>query len=123
MENKSENRFSLREFQIVRERLIEIAKRQETISYSQLANDCDFFYSSIEERNHFHHLLGEISKFEVKNNRPMLSILVHHKGDILRNPGKGFFNLADELNQRKKGEDDLKLKNRILTECWKIWKI
>ena len=52
----------------------------------------------------------------------MLSVLVHHKGDIQRTPGKGFFNLADELNQRKEGETDLQLQYRIIKECWKEWK-
>lgn len=71
-------------------------------------------YTSVDERNEFHHLIGEISKFEVKNSRPMLSVLVHHKGDIQRTPGKGFFNLADELNQRKEGETDLQNDKRML---------
>ena len=100
-------------------KLKEIARRQETITYSQLASDCNFPYSSVDERNQFHHLLGEISKFEVEKNRPMLSVLVHHKGDVERTPGKGFFNLADELNQRKEGETDLQLKYRIIKECWR----
>src|SRR3989344_69135 len=104
-------------------KLIEVARRQETINYSQFASDCNFPYSAVDERNQFHHLLGEISKFEVKNKRPMLSVLVHHKGDILRTPGKGFFNLADELNQKKEGETDLQLQYRIIKECWKEWKI
>ena len=103
-------------------KLIEIARRQETITYSQFASDCNFPYSSVDERNQFHHLLGEISKFKVKKKRPMLSVLVHHKGDIQRTPGKGFFNLADELNQRKEGETDLQLQYRIIKECWKEWK-
>jgi hypothetical protein len=41
----------------------------------------------------------------------MLSVLVHHKGDIQRTPGKGFFNLADELSQRK---DEEKIKTNSL---------
>jgi len=103
-------------------RLKDIAKRQETITYSQIAMDCGFSYSSVEERKQFHELLGEISKFEVKNLRPMLSILVHHKGDIERTPGKGFFDLANELNQRKRGETDKQMQYRIIKECWNFWK-
>ena len=104
------------------EKLKEIAKRQETITYSQIALDVNIPYSSVDERNEFHHLLGEISKFEVKNKRPMLSVLVHHKGDIQRTPGKGFFNLADNLNQRKERETDLQLQYRIIKDCWNFWK-
>jgi len=51
----------------------------------------------------------------------MLSILVHHKGDVLRTPGKGFFELVDKLNQRKEEETDLELKNRMIKECWNYW--
>ena len=51
----------------------------------------------------------------------MLSVLVHHKGDIERTPGTGFFNLADELNQRKADESDKQLQQRMLKECWKYW--
>jgi len=106
----------------VYDKLKVIANRQETITYSQFASDCDIPYTSIDERNEFHHLIGEISKFEVQYSRPMLSVLVHHKGDIQRTPGKGFFNLADELNQRKEGETDLQLQYRIIKECWNYWK-
>lgn len=102
--------------------LKEIAKRQETITYSQFASDCNIPYTSIEERNQFHHLIGEISKFEVENSRPMLSVLVHHKGDIERTPGKGFFKLADRLGQRNQGETDKQMQYRIIKECWRFWK-
>jgi hypothetical protein len=103
-------------------KLKEIAKRQETITYSQFASDCNIPYSDVDERNLFHHMLGDISEFEVKEGRPMLSVLVHHKGDVLRTPGPGWFNLADKLGQRKVGEPDLNLKNRIIKECWAYWR-
>lgn len=103
-------------------KLKEIAKRQETINYSQFASDCNIPYTSVEERNQFHHLLGEISEFEISNGRPMLSVLIHHKGDIERTPGKGFFELADKLVQRNQGETDKQMKYRIIKECWKFWK-
>ena len=103
-------------------KLKEIASREETISYSQLARDCDMPYTSVDERNQFHHLIGDISIFEIKHNRPMLSVLVHYKGDIFRKSGQGFFELADELNQRKEGEDDMKMQYRIIKEVWNCWK-
>jgi hypothetical protein len=103
-------------------KLKEIAKRQETISYSQFASDCGRPYTSIDERNHFHQLIGDISVFEVSKSRPMLSVLVHYKSDIERTPGKGFFELADELKQRKPGETDKEMQYRIIKDCWKFWK-
>ncbi len=103
------------------EKLKDVARRKDTISYSQLASDCNFPYSSIDERNKFHELLVEISRFEVANGKPMLSVLVHHKGDVERKCGKGFFELADELNQRKENEkgNDKKMQYRIIGEVWK----
>ena len=87
-------------------RLKEIAKRQETISYSQLTSELKIPYSTVNERNNFHHLIGKISEFEVKNLRPMLSVLVHHKGDIERTPGLGFFELEEDII---KGLKDLEI--------------
>lgn len=99
--------------------LIELAEKHETICYSELASKCDIPYTSIDERNKFHHQLGEISEFEVLNKRPMLSVLVHHKDDPERNPGMGFFELADKLKQKKSGETKNVMKFRIIKECWK----
>ncbi len=107
---------------LIYKKLKEIAKKQDTKNYSQLASDCNIPYTSVDERNSFHQFLGEISIHEVKNKRPMLSVLVHHMGDILRTPGQGFFNLADELNQRKEGETDKEMQFRIIKECWAYWK-
>lgn len=103
-------------------KLKEIAKRQETINYSQFASDCYIPYTSIDERNQFHELIGNISEFEVSKGRPMLSVLVHHKSDVERTPGKGFFELADKLRQRKNGESDKEMQYRIIKDCWRIWK-
>ena len=107
--------------EIMYSKLKEIAKRQETVTYSQFASDCNMPYTSVDERNIFNHLLGEISEFEVKNLRPMLSVLVHHKGDVERTPGKGFFELADKLNQRLFEETDTQMKYRIIKDCWEYY--
>jgi len=104
---------------IVLKKLREVAKRGEQITYSDLARDCKISYNSIDERNNFHHILGEISKKEVKKGKPMISVLVYRKADIERSCGKGFFILVDELKQRKKNETDKELQWRITGECWK----
>ena len=101
-------------------KLKEMAIKNETISYSQLAAELNIPYTSIDERNRLHSILGEISKDEVKKRKPMLSVLVHHKGDVERTPGLGFFNLAGELNQRKAGETNKQLQYRIIKECWRL---
>ena len=107
--------------EIIYNKLKEIAKRQETINYSQFASDCNIPYTSIDERKQFHKLIGDISEFEVSQCRPMLSVLVHHKGDIERTPGKGFFELADKLKQRNLKETDKEMQYRIIKDCWKFW--
>ena len=103
-------------------KLVDIAKKKETISYSQLASELKLKYDNVDNRNKVHAQLGKISEIEVKNNAPMLSVLVHHKGDIERTPGQGWFDLADKLKQRKDGETDKELQYRMIKSCWEYWK-
>ena len=103
-------------------KLKELAKKQETICYSELASECSLPYKTVDERNAFHQLLGEISTDEVGEGRPMLSVLVHHKGDPARSPGYGWFKLADTLKQRKENESDLQMLYRQIKKCWEVWK-
>jgi len=49
----------------------------------------------ISQRNHVHHLLGEISTNEVLQGRPMLSAIVVTRDDFMA--GKGFVDLAQRL--------------------------
>ena len=80
-----------------REAMMEVAGREDLISYSDLANrinSCRF-----EPRDRcFHQLLGEISTAEDAAGRGMLSVVVVHKDGDGR-PGPGFFNLAQELGR------------------------
>ena len=80
-----------------REAIIERARTESTISYSELAGRI----TSIRVQADSHALaalLGEISRNEHEAGRGLLSVLVVHKtGDMM--PGPGFYQLAEELGE------------------------
>ena len=75
-----------------RQAIIDVARRQQTMSYSDLVQhitSCDLEPHS----PHLAHLLGEISTEEDEEGRGLLTVLVVRKtGD--QKPGLGFFKLA-----------------------------
>ena len=76
--------------------LIEIAKKQDTIPYSELVRKV--LIISIEASSYgLADMLGEISTAEDAAGRGMLSVVVVHKEDNM--PGKGFFELAKILGR------------------------
>ncbi len=106
----------------VRKKLIEIAKKNTIITYSQLILDCELKIdlSSPKDRNELAKILGEISVYEVKNNRPMLSAIVIEKKTPLF-PAKGFFTYAKELKCQT-NESDVDFFAKELTKCFEEWK-
>ncbi len=90
---------------IVRNYLIEKAKKRQTVYYSQLNDDCNLGYNleNSLENNAFAELLGEISEFENEKRRPLLSSIVISK--TTKKPSGGFFNLAESLGFGK--QEDL----------------
>jgi len=82
-----------------RDSLIECAKRQVLVAYTDLAREL----RSVQLDPHglaLAELLGEISKEENQADGIMLSVLVVHYED--GRPGKGFFVLARELDREFK---------------------
>lgn len=82
----------------VRRKLIELARIDKTITYQELSDVCQLGLRMSEspyDRAEIGTILGEISTFEHKNNRPMLSSLVLTKGSNYE--GDGFYKLAEEL--------------------------
>ncbi len=77
-------------------RLVEVAKTKGTITYSEVAQMVGLDISSPDDRREISRLLCEISKYENKSNRPLLSAVVVRQANGM--PGWGFFNLAIELN-------------------------
>lgn len=80
---------------IVRNCLIEIARKMKTIRYQELSDMCNLGLSMSNpgHRSKIAKILCEISEFEHRNNRPLLSAVVASK----EGPGDGFYNLADKL--------------------------
>jgi hypothetical protein len=94
------------------------------IGYEELNQEC---HLGLDFKEHYHrdsnvigNYAGAVSEFEVKKGRPMLSaVLVHVASPI--GPGRGFYDFADELGQRKPGETDNQMWIRILNECHAYW--
>lgn len=84
--------------------LIECAKDQKMISYSDLSSRIHRVRIEAHDPR-LAHMLGEISREESKEGRGMLSVLVVHKyGD--QRPGKGFFDLARTLGKKFRNHDE-----------------
>jgi hypothetical protein len=79
------------------ERLKDVARESATITYSEIAPLAALNLENPAHRNMLGEILGEISTYELENNRPMLSSIVVHSDDRL--PGEGFFILARFLGK------------------------
>lgn len=94
----------------VRTYLIELARiKDKTTYYGQMLNDCGIIIDldSPEGQLELKELLSEITKFEHKHKRPMLtSIAINKKTN---DPGPGFYKLADDFGygNHKKLQNDL----------------
>jgi hypothetical protein len=77
--------------------LVEVAIRKTTIKYQQLSDLCNLGLDMYlpEDRMEIGHILGNISEYEHKNSRPLLSSVV--VTDLAKGPGKGFYQLAEYL--------------------------
>lgn len=108
----------------VYEKLKEVAKRGTTITYTDLNDECnlDLDYDNIKYRNEIAQILGDISKEEHKNNRPLLSVVVVLKGSHPPTPAFGFFNLVEELGLRKKDESREIFFAKELRKVFDYWK-
>lgn len=89
------------EEKLIREYLIEIAKKNEYTVYSEL---CDEIWNRCgtkldmsipEHRGRIGSMLGHISRYENEEGRPMLSALVITEST--GKPGSGFYKLAEDL--------------------------
>ena len=83
----------------VREKLVEIAQRQETISYSAVASIADLH---VRSRTLFN-ILDDINRREHDAGRPLLTAVVVRKEE--GTPGKGFFTFATRLGHHRVGKN------------------
>lgn len=92
----------------IREKLIQIARFQDLISYDDLNKQLNLGldFTLPPDRNLIGHWLDEISEYEVRAGRHMLSaVVVHKEGEGFGDPGKGFYECARELGVYKGGDD------------------
>lgn len=107
----------------VREYLIDLAAKHQTISYQKLSNACHLgldMQASEYDRAEIGRILGEISTFEHNNDRPLLSAIVVHQGTGYE--GDGFFKLAQELGIGPwKTLRDSDFDIRQIKLCFELW--
>jgi hypothetical protein len=108
----------------IRDKLIELARRQTTWSYSKLNEQLQL---GLDFSNGYHNKLigewlGDISLHENENERPLLSCLITHKNGI-RSQGDGFYKLCEGIY----GEDwealkaNKKWEKRLMADCFEFW--
>ena len=102
-------------------KLKEVAKNKTIICYEDLVSECDLLLNlgKIDDRNKLSEMLGEISKSELAEERPPISVLVVLKGTVT--PSYGFFNYMDELGERQPNETDEELRNRLMNWSHEYW--
>lgn len=109
---------------IVRTYLIELARTNRTVNYQKLADDCQLGLIMSESeyaRAEMGRILGEISTFEHKNNRPLLSSLVISKGDNYQ--GDGYYKMCEELGfgSWKKLKSNFEFEINQMNKCYSFW--
>lgn len=100
------------------EKLKDVARKESTVYYSEIAPLAGLDMSNPADRNRIAEILGDISTYEHDNHRPMLSAVV-----ILQDsnkPGKGFFTLAKELGLYAGSDDDVFFSSE-LTKVHAAW--
>lgn len=110
---------------VVRSHLIEIARKGTAITYQVLSDQCKLglvMQFSQYDRTQIGQILGEISAFEHRQGRPLISALVISKGDKYQ--GDGFFKLCEELGfgSWKKLKADIAFEIEHMNACYDFWK-
>ena len=82
--------------QPIYERLIEIPRNGDLITYSEIAPLANLNMDNPDDRSKIAHILGDISTHENEQGRPLLSSIVVLAG--IGYPGEGFFILARQLS-------------------------
>lgn len=108
----------------IRTKLIELARLRTTWSYSQLNEQLllNLNFNDASDRILIGEWLGEISIYEHKNNRPLLSCLITHQ-DKMREQGDGFYKLCEELLDIpwQDLKADKEWENKQIATCYKFW--
>ena len=108
----------------VRNYLIELASKGKTVNYQKLSDDCHLgldMQASQYDRTETGKILGEISRFEHDNGRPLISSIVITKGSGYE--GDGFYKLAQDLGFGPwKTLRDSAFDIEQMTKCFEYWR-
>lgn len=100
-------------------RLADAARARQFVFYGELAPELNLDMENPQDRLEIGQVLGEISRFEVANGRPMLSSIVVEADDHL--PDKRFFALGQELGQVADHEDEVSFAVRQIKMTHEYW--
>lgn len=89
------------------------------VRYKPLAEKFHIPFGNEHERNLLYEMIGNISKYEHSNGRPLLSVVVVTEDYI---PGRGFFTLAKELGKQESNEDNDSFALKEREELFEFWK-
>ena len=101
------------------DKLVVAARRRDLLFYSQVGPMLRLNFESPADRNRIGQLLGEISRHEHSEGRPMLSSIVWYKD--MSSPGPGLFRLGVELGIVRGNEDELAFAIRQMNETYALW--
>lgn len=105
--------------QLIYNRLIETAARQDVTTYGAIAPLVGLDMGNPSHRVRISKLLEEICRYEVSEGRPMLSVVVVSSRTSI--PGPGFFDLAKDL-RRHNGKDNQAFFVEELRRIHAFWK-
>lgn len=109
----------------IRLKLIELARAKTPWSYSQLNEQLQLGlnFKNPYDRELIGEWLGEVSVYEDKNDRPLLSAQIIHKSSD-REQGDGFYKLCEEIYgigwKTLKADKDFELNE--MKKCYSFWK-
>jgi hypothetical protein len=111
--------------EVIRRKLIELARAEETWSYSQLNDQLDLKlnFKNKYDRGLVGDWLEEISIHEFEKDRPLLSSLIIHKGQD-REQGDGYYKMCEKLFGKpwRELKEDKTFEIAKITECFSFWK-
>lgn len=109
---------------VVYEKLVEIARDQDTVPYAEVAEWVGLNMTRPDHRNRMSVLLDEISSSEHAQGRPLLSAVVVHGegGEAAGMPGQGFFSLGKRLKLQAPDEDKVTFFAKELRRVQDYWR-
>ena len=115
--------------EIVYKKLIEVAKKKGgydkgIITYSELNLACNLgiVFEGDAGRKEIGIILGDISRREFENKRPLISCVVIRKNSHPIKASDGFYKLAEKLGLKESKEDEQLFFSKELTLVHDYWK-